>query len=125
MLRAVKNWSGFRGESNPRTWLYAILVNVFRDSLKSRRLEQEPLAHEIATSDSGPAAQVIAEELGQAVARQVSELPARQREVLVLLTWEGMSVGEVAEILEMNPANVYTTLHYARKTLRQRLQRYL
>jgi RNA polymerase sigma-70 factor (ECF subfamily) len=64
-------------------------------------------------------------ELAQIVARHVSSLPARQREVLVLLTYEQLSVSEAAKVLETSEQNVRTNLHFARERLKKDLSAYL
>lgn len=125
MLRAIRNWSRFRGDANPRTWLFSIAVNVFRDRLKSRANQQRQLDRELMTHVDGPEQQSMAIELKEAISRQVSRLPPRQREVLVLKTYEEMSVAEIGKVLGMKPANVYTTLHHARNTLKEKLKSFL
>ena len=62
-----------------------------------------------------------ASELGELVADRVSALPPRQREVLVLIAYEGLSPAEVARVLGISEANVHATLHVARRRLRTQL----
>lgn len=124
LLKAVRNWSGYRGDSNPKTWLFSIAINAFRDQLRTGKQPLEPFK-ELESGTSGPEQNSMAAELGQEIAQHVSALPPRQREVLVLLTWELMSVEETSEILDITPANVHATLHQARKTLKQKLKHYL
>jgi RNA polymerase sigma-70 factor (ECF subfamily) len=66
-----------------------------------------------------------AAELQRFVARQVSGLPPRQREVMVLMTYEGFSPQQTAEVLGIEVANVHATLHHARRRLRNSLEKYL
>lgn len=125
LLRAARGWKGFRNESSFKTWLFRIVINVFRshcaNTLPSDRLMDDPV-------DAGaidPAAAIQVEELKRLIATKVSALPPRQREVFVLLTWEGMTVNEASEALGMTPANVHSTLHVARSRLREELAPYL
>jgi RNA polymerase sigma-70 factor (ECF subfamily) len=64
-------------------------------------------------------------ELGELVARHVSQLPPRQREVLVLVAYEQMTSLQVAAVLEISEQNVRTNLHLARQTLKKQLAAYL
>ena len=48
-------------------------------------------------------------------------LPPRQRQVLHLVTCEGLSLAEVSEILEIEPSAVKANLSLARKEMRRRL----
>ena len=50
-----------------------------------------------------------------------SPQPPRQREVLVLLVYEGFSAAQVADMLGVTQANVHATLHLARKRLKSLL----
>jgi RNA polymerase sigma-70 factor (ECF subfamily) len=128
LLRAVRSWPSFRGEAAFRTWLWRIVLNVFRDRLRARHTNDAGLdeAEEVAdTSVCEPIDAVLAVELGQLVAREVSGLPPRQREVLVLAVYESLSTAEIAAAAEITEANVHATLSLARARLKQRLARYL
>ena len=64
-------------------------------------------------------------ELEQLIALEVSRLPPRQREVLVLTAYEGLTAEQVAQVLDIRESNVYATLSLARSRLKVRLARYL
>ncbi|HTL28417.1 MAG TPA: sigma-70 family RNA polymerase sigma factor [Tepidisphaeraceae bacterium] len=125
MLRAARNWKSFRGESSFRTWLFQILINAFRDRLRSRRVSEvmDEQLRDARTID--PAIATQGAELAQIVARHVSNLPPRQREVLVLMTYEQMSATEAAKVLGISEQNVRTNLHFARERLKTLLAGYM
>lgn len=124
LLRVSRAWPQFRAEATFRTWLFRIVINAFRDGLKRRR--DEALPDEL-NDERGidPQSAAMAGELGELVARLVSALPPRQREVLVLSAYEQLSAREVAEVAGISEANVYATLHAARSRLRTQLAPYL
>jgi RNA polymerase sigma-70 factor (ECF subfamily) len=125
LARVAGAWSSFRGRSTFRTWLFRIVINAFRDYCAARR-PTEPLCADVPDDrTAGPAQQAMADELGRMIAASVSALPPRQREVLVLVTYEGLSPREAAEVLGISEANVYSTLYTARKRLRRQLAPYL
>ena len=126
LVKASRRWETFRGESKFQTWLFGIVVNAFRDGL-ARRREPGPLPPELTDTRHGadPPAQAVAGELGEIVAKAVSTLPPRQREVLVMIAYEGMNTSEAASALDITEQNVRTNLHLAREHLRRQLAGYL
>jgi RNA polymerase sigma-70 factor, ECF subfamily len=121
LFRAARAWATFRGDAQPRTWLFQIVVNVFRDQAGRHRPDDLPA--ELADGRmADPADLASANELGRRIARLVADLPPRQREVLVLMTYEKYTAGEVARLLGINEQNVHATLHVARERLRERLE---
>jgi RNA polymerase sigma-70 factor (ECF subfamily) len=126
LLKAHRSWQTFRGESRFQTWLFQIVINEFRRAVRHAASAQLADTSEIEDGRAmQPARSLEARELGELVAQEVSRLPPRQREVLVLITYEQLSVSEVALILNLSQQNVRTNLHYARQTLRHHLKKYL
>jgi RNA polymerase sigma-70 factor (ECF subfamily) len=125
LVHVARSWRTFRGQAQFRTWLSRIVINVFRDQLRHRPpLEQLP--EDLCDLRSGdPGAQAVSGELGRLIAARVSALPPRQREVLVLTVYESLTPREVAAILGISEANVYSTLHVARQKLQKELAAYL
>jgi RNA polymerase sigma-70 factor, ECF subfamily len=124
LLRVVRGWSGFRHQSAFKSWAIRILLNVFHDWL-ARQRNSLPLMDVSDPRQADPASNAITEELRRYVAQRVSALPPRQREVLILLVYEGLSAEEVAEMLEIQVANVYAALYQARRRLRLELAPFL
>ena len=125
LVKASRRWETFRGESKFQTWLFGIVVNAFRDRL-ARRREPGPLPTELTDArGADPPAQAVAGELSEIVAKAVSTLPPRQREVLVMIAYEGMNTSEAASALDITEQNVRTNLHLAREQLRKQLVGYL
>jgi RNA polymerase sigma-70 factor (ECF subfamily) len=129
LLRVVRRWTTFRGEAAFRTWFFRIVINVFRDRLRASPTEGIPIDENqtdlIDRTETGPPQTAMAAELAQLIAKEVSRLPSRQREVLVLIVFEGLSAREVAVIVGISEANVHSTLSAARTRLKTRLAPYL
>jgi RNA polymerase sigma-70 factor (ECF subfamily) len=125
MLRATKARRAFEDRSNFKTWLFRIVINVFRDSLRRLRIGVDDVEPNEVPSEDDPSIHLQEKELAAAVAQEISSLPPRQREVLILLTYEQLSTEAVAQLLGMTQQNVRTTLHLGRERLRRRLRHVL
>ena len=119
LCRVLSQWRRFRGESSFKTWLLQILVNVDRDRRRRLRIYEPMEVDEVADRAASASAQAVATELSVNVQAAVDRLPQRQREVALLSWGEGLAAGEVAVVLEITEANVYATLHLARKRIAQ------
>ena len=101
-----------------RAWLLGVARNVL---LKRWRAEGRFLAMEDdqILSSPPPAADWSAVEH---VAHAVQALPPLQREVVVLIEYEGMSLQEAATAVEAEVGTVKARLHRARENLRTQLE---
>ena len=116
--------------ADPLPWLYTIVHRTALDEL--RRLKRAPVA-DAARAEGRAALTGIPEELAPAQAdRQflasltmaaLEELPARQREVVVLLKLHGASIAEVAAITGSTPNAVKVRAHRAYEKLRELVKR--
>jgi len=124
IVLAVEASKTLRDAKGLRPWMFRIVINCFRDDRRRRRPdEQFSAAHDAAASASGePAQAAAAAELAERVARAVSSLPPRQREVLVLIAYESVSPSKTAAILGVSEQSVRTNLHLAREKLRRKLK---
>jgi RNA polymerase sigma-70 factor (ECF subfamily) len=125
LVRVARSWKSFRKEAEFRTWLFRIVINVFRDRCAVPKRADGTLSIDVADKRGGdPAIEAQDVELGQLIAARVSDLPPRQREVMVLTAYEGLSAKEVGELLGISESNVYSTLGVARERLRKELAPY-
>ena len=126
VVRAARSWTSFRGESQFRTWLFQIVVNLFRDRIARVPRKSDALTDEITDARTlDPSAPLQTAETGELVAKLVSSLPPRQREVILLVVYEKMEQREVARLLGVSEQNVRTNLHHARESLKRSLMPYL
>jgi RNA polymerase sigma-70 factor (ECF subfamily) len=125
-IAAHQSLAGFRAESNPKTWLSAIAINASRGQLRKRRLRQvlSTTLHALHLLKSPPASpeQVAAQnETDQGIWDAVDALDDSHRLPVILRYAHGLSVSEIAQVLDLNLGTVHSRLHYARKVLHAKL----
>lgn len=120
-LTAHRNAGRFQGRSSPLTWLLGIAVRV---AANARRTKWKPESLDDAQPDSrsNPEAQLQRRRALAQLERVLAQLPAEQREVVVLMDLEQLSAPEVAEALEVKLNTVYSRLRLGRAALTRSLQ---
>ena len=118
----------FRGESRFTTWvykfaLYEAAVRVRRRAWQDREVVLEPDSWlSLGDHAAEPAARYDRAELLGAIRALIdSALSARQREVLIALTIQGIPIDVLADRLGTTRGALYKSLHDARRKLRAEL----
>ena len=127
-VRVYRHRLDFRYSQKFSTWLFAIAGNLARNHLRWQ--ERHPEALQTPESmlevlhmspNESPDQQAIANERLDAIQKAVAQLPTEMREVLLLITYHGMSQSEVAKVQGTTPKAVEVRLYRARKMLRELL----
>lgn len=109
MFAAVWRSAGsYRPERGPAApWLYAIARNAIVDRLRSR--DETPMEPpDVVSDEPGPADRAERSYVSWRVHRALETLPEREREVLELAYWSGLSQSEVASFLDIPLGTVKT-----------------
>ncbi|MEV6239901.1 RNA polymerase sigma factor [Lentzea sp. NPDC051838] len=110
-----------------RPWLYGIATNLVSRhwraeerelKLRGRALIAEPQAGHA----ERVAEQVTAQAMGKLLATALAELADAERDVLLLVAWEGLAYDEVAAALDIPVGTVRSRLNRARKKVRLTLR---
>lgn len=121
-LRAYTGLPRFREEASLPTWFYRILVREVQRHRRwqsARRIWSTRSLSEVELPDSPcPAADVA---LQNRLIAALERLTRRQREAVVLVHLEMLTVNETAELLGTSPGTVKTHLHRALHALRRDL----
>ena len=113
-LKAYKGYEAFRGESQERTWLMSIAINVCRDMNRSawlRHIDRRVTPEDVPL----PAPQ---DEEALALAEAIRRLPNRHRDVILLYYYQDMTIKEVAEALHAAPSTILKRLNQAKDKLK-------
>jgi RNA polymerase sigma factor (sigma-70 family) len=108
-----------------RLWLFTVarhaVLNTARTNIRRTRLA-ERIADELALHPTVGNTVDAQDTTAVQVREALSRLRETDRELLVLVSWDGLTAAEAAQVLDLNPAAVRVRLHRARQRLRVHLQ---
>lgn len=116
--RALARRAGWRGEGSVRGWMFRILVNLHHDGQRQRsRGPHLSVVGDDMAEFSRPGAQEGHMALRE-VQAAITRLPDDQRQALLLVALEGMSLVEAAAVLGLAEGTLASRLGRARASLR-------
>ncbi len=117
--RAYRRWDRIEVLEAPEAYVRRILVNLATDRWRRRRFTEQPLEawHEPAPHDDPAHHVVVRDSLMDALRR----LTPRQRAVLVLRYWDGLTEVETAAVMSCAVGTVKATAHQALARMRGHL----
>jgi len=121
-IRVLKSARAFDPERGSlRTYLYATVRNLaITHAQRNRRDAAEPEPHR----ESGHEDRVLDSEAAAIVQRAIQMLPEAQREALVLVQYEELTLEDAARVLAIEIGAVKSRLHRARENLKEMLAPY-
>lgn len=124
-LRLRQAAARYEPQAQFTTWLYRIVHNLSLDQQRKTRHDPVSLeALEADTEEAAKASPVERSDLAEAVQAAVGELPERQRRVIILHRYEGLSHEEIAEVTGWSKSAVESLLVRAYENLRKKLASY-
>jgi RNA polymerase sigma factor (sigma-70 family) len=112
----------FRGTSSFKTWLFGVIRLTALEHARWRWLRRAAPLEEEPAAVPASAPRVDAE-TAAALARALTAVSARQREVLHLVFYEGLSIEEAAAIMAVNLGTARTHYERGKASLRSILDR--
>jgi RNA polymerase sigma-70 factor (ECF subfamily) len=102
-FRALRSMNGFRWQGKDfGAWLMTIARNLATDHFKAGRTRLEMTTEDMSLHDDatdGPEGAVLAGLTNEVLMQALTELPAEQRDCLVMRFLQGMSIAETAAVL--------------------------
>jgi RNA polymerase sigma-70 factor (ECF subfamily) len=146
-LTVLRSLDRFEGRSSFRTWVLGIVVNLARSRARAERRStalSDAASHAVDSSRflaadhprwphhwavepatwRTPEQELLAAETRKVILDAIDELPAAQREVLVLRDLQGVAAADVCNILGLTDTHQRVLLHRARSRVRNALERY-
>jgi RNA polymerase sigma-70 factor, ECF subfamily len=104
----------------PLAWLYGVARRVLANRRRSDT-RTAALRERLAGDGGRPQAAVVSAEVDDCVQRALAGLGERDRELLMLIAWEGLRVNEAARVLGVRSGTLAVRLHRARQRLARAL----
>lgn len=135
-IKAYKALSGFRSDSEFSTWIYRICKNTVYDHIRKASRDKSVPLSELSSDDGNDRAYEIPDESGRydpekeyikketamLVNEAISTLSDEHRSIIVMRDIEGMSYGEIANILSIEEGTVKSRISRARLALKKKLE---
>lgn len=119
LAKAYASWSRVRGADDPDAYVRRILINANHGRFRKRRVAElggDQLPEPSVVDPTGDLDQ------RSALVAALMELPSKQREVVVLRYWEGLTENQAAAILGCSVGNVKSQASRALAKLRTSAQ---
>ena len=141
-LRAYRAWDQYTPGTQCKSWLFTICRNVFLRQRERGQRHGEIVAENVAKEGVGgtgvsvanpvwaaaastdPEGQFFSAIVDEEVLRRVDELPEEYRTAVILSDLEGLSYGEMADLMEVPVGTVKSRLFRGRRRLQKELYDY-
>ena len=104
--RSAGSYKPERGPATP--WIYAVARNAIVDRMRATGEPPSAELPELVSSEPGPLEQAESSYVSWRMHRALEELPRRERDVIELAYWSGMSQSEIAAYLNIPLGTVKT-----------------
>lgn len=118
MIIAFRNWETVGSLDRPGAWVRRVVLNRSASAFHRKKAEARAILRLAPLRGEPPAS------LSQETAefwRAVRRLPKRQSQAVALHYLDGMTIAEIAEVMDCAPGTVKVHLHRGRKALAQEL----
>lgn len=120
-IKTYSHMTTFRGDSQEKTWLMRIAINVCKDMRRTawfRRVDKR------ISLDSLPDAICDFTPSDDSFVQEVMRLPDKYKDAVLLYYYQDMTASEVSEALHLPISTVYARLKRAQGKLKQQLERW-
>lgn len=125
-IAATRHLGSLREDGRFLSWLFSIARQKCTAHWRRNRNVPDPtsdLQEAEGIDETLPGDFLLAAEKEQLLHEHLDRLPGAHREVIVLFFLEEFSLEEIADITKSKVGTVKSRLHYAKKTLRQQLEK--
>lgn len=124
-MKVIQGQQRYQPQASFRTWLYTIAHNHLRDQARRQqvRIETQPEAAAPEPQHQLDPVKVSQDQQAwQALLQGIQQLPGEQRQAFLLQVEAGLSLTEIAEVMNSNTESSKSRLRYAMRKLREHLK---
>ena len=124
-VKAYQKLGGFRGEASFKTWLLRITTNLSINLVKSGRISKdsgEAFSEQWSPQEGAAFEGLVLDERRKYLHDAIKRLPEKQRQTLVLKTYQDLTCEEVANMMNCSVGTVKANLFNALKKLKNWIQ---
>lgn len=124
-VKCYQHLDTFRGDAQIKTWLYRITINESKDMLKSwhfKMVKVKSFFKESASKQQSAEQEVMRIFENEQLKHDLWKLPPMYREIVYLHYFDGLSMQEIAELLEVSLNTAKTRLRRGKQQLAQVLK---
>ncbi|WP_372638418.1 RNA polymerase sigma factor [Cohnella sp.] len=121
-LKAYRGFGSFKGRSSLKTWLFSIARNAAINEMKSSYMRRIVLCEWVKPRGVGESAEAayLEEQSVREIREALMSLSLKLREVLLLSLEHGLTMPEIAELLDVSEGTVKSRMHRARQTMERK-----
>jgi len=128
-VKIIHNPESFDSNRSFKTWLYSVACNMCKNEYKKQEVRKGTstgIDQFYSISDKGVDVlnEVQMSHFGSQFEKSMDELKTEHQEVFSLRHMDGLSIKEIAEVLEINEGTVKSRLFYATKQLADKLKEF-
>ncbi len=126
LLKAYKHFSKFNKKTNFKSWIFKIIENTYLTQIKHKN-EQNILGLNqnfdiVDDKETSTEEQIVNKETVSEIREQISKLPKKYQEVVMLADIKGLDCKEIADLLNIPIGTVKSRLHRGQAMLQERMQ---
>jgi RNA polymerase sigma-70 factor (ECF subfamily) len=126
--KIIKNPDYFDSDRSFRTWLFSVASNMCKNEYKKQAVRKNTSTgveeHRSISSSTNVLSEVQDVQFQEAFEENLAKMDEKHREVFALRHLEGLSMKEIAEVMQINEGTVKSRLFYATKFLAEKLKVY-
>jgi RNA polymerase sigma-70 factor (ECF subfamily) len=124
--KLIRNPELFDVSRSFKTWLFAVASNMCKNEYKKQEVRKNTSTgiedYRTISSSTNVMNEVYDSQFKEAFEESMRKLDEKHREVFTLRHFDGLSMKEIAEIMEINEGTVKSRLFYATKQLSEQLR---